>query len=229
MAKLTTNQKEWNRHVKRINRFMRELRGQGFVFDVTPEELIGPKPRVITKSRLERLSKVKPETVRMSSRIVPEWYKEGRKTPPKVSQKSAKTQKTKQTRPKKPSMYLPREDVIILYNLEAEISRWSPMGNWTPFWSRQKEKDKNILKNILEGAISRDGRAVVALRLKSRDSEVNTLVQEILYGSGGKAGYSLINLDLKRFSEIVNGRALTINEAKAIEKYIESINSDEEP
>lgn len=229
MAKLTPNQQLWSKEVKRINRFMRELKAQGFVFDLPPD-FIPARPARVTKKQLRLIRAIKPETVRSQSRIVPEWYREGRKTPP--GSKATKTNKKPNPKTNKPKkikqVYLPREDVMTLFNIESEISKWTAMSNWTPYWAKQKERDRNILKNILDGAVYTYGRATVALRLKAKASEVNTLIQEILYGSGGKTGYSQIQLDLKRFTEIVHGRALSIKEAKDIEAYLDNLNSYED-
>ena len=58
--------------------------------------------------------------------------------------------------------------------------------------------------------------------------EANTLVQEILYGSGDregnfKDGRTQVNFDLARFSAIIMGRPLTVDESKDLAEIAENL------
>lgn len=113
---------------------------------------------------------------------------------------------------------IPEFSDIVLANIRAEIERWTPMPNWTPSLAEAKRHDKNVLENTLNGAIAQDGERAVAQRLQENASEVNTLVQEILYASGSKEGNfsngrTQVNFDLARFSAIIMGRPLTVDES----------------
>lgn len=113
---------------------------------------------------------------------------------------------------------IPEFSDIVLANIRAEIERWTPMPNWTPSLAEAKRHDKNVLENTLNGAIAQDSERAVAQRLQENASEVNTLVQEILYASGSKEGNfsngrTQVNFDLARFSAIIMGRPLTVDES----------------
>lgn len=235
MARMTANQLEYQRQVKRITRFMRELRAQGFEFapGYTP---LPPTPPRITKKQLELIKSVKPKQAREKAIITPDWYKEGYATPPQ--RRAAERARRKAKRggvspilppapsipPMDPPIPIPISRVV-LDNVRDEIVKWSPVGNWTEYWSKVKENDKNILVSMLDGYIAREGEAVIASRLEKRANEVNELLQFVLYASGGKEGRSEINFKLARFAEILKGSNLTLSENKALSDLQESIDS----
>lgn len=118
------------------------------------------------------------------------------------------------------------EDTTILDNVREQINTWTPMAHWTPNLTEAKTRDKDILSNILNGAISQRGVHAVAKSLNEHALEVNTIIEEILYGSGTtegnfKDGRTKVNADLVRFSSIVMGRALDAEESIAITEAVE--------
>lgn len=235
MARMTDNQREYQRQVKRITRFMRELRAQGFEFlpGYTP---LPPKPPRITKKQLELIKSVKPKQAREKAIITPDWYKEGYATPPqrraaeRARRKAKKSGSSPILTPSTPmsSIELPNPipiSTVVLDNVRAEIAKWTPVGNWSEYWSKVKENDKNILASMLDGYIAREGESVIASRLEKRANEVNELLQFVLYASGGKYGRSEINFKLARFAEILKGNNLTLSENKMLSDLQESIDS----
>lgn len=118
---------------------------------------------------------------------------------------------------------LPKFSNTVLANIRAEIERWTPQPNWTPYFAKLKENDKNIVARALDGAIAQDGEKAVAWRLEQFASEVKPLVEEILYGSGGKEGRTQINFDLVRFSSIITGRVLTVDESIDLTELAETM------
>lgn len=110
----------------------------------------------------------------------------------------------------------------IIENIREQIEQWTPSMNWTKTLENLKSQDVNAVMNMLNGAIEEYGADAVALRLQSRASEVNALLQEILYGSGDKEGnfknaQTAVNFDLSTFSAILTGRELTRFERERIE------------
>lgn len=123
---------------------------------------------------------------------------------------------------------IPEFSDIVLANIRAEIERWTPVPNWTPSLAEAKTHDKNVLESALNGAIEQYGEQAVAQRLQENAEEINTLVQEILYGSGGKEGNfkngrTQVNFDLARFSAIIMGRPLTVDESIDLTELAETM------
>lgn len=108
--------------------------------------------------------------------------------------------------------------------VQEYIDTWSPSELWTDWFSDTKEKDKNTLKAMLEGAIRDEGADVVARRMQENAVVIWELVESILYESGGKEsdGRSQIQFDMARFSSIITGKALTQDEAMELAELMES-------
>ena len=113
-----------------------------------------------------------------------------------------------------------------LAGIEAQIDNWQPLANWTPSLETAKRHDRSVLMAELAGAIMSEGRDVVAQRLKEKAEEINGLVSEILYASGSKEGNfkdgrTQVNEDLARFSAIIKGRALNLEESRRLTEISE--------
>lgn len=217
-----------NKELRRIRQFVNRAKKRGYVF---PENIIPQKPKNPTKKTLARYISLTPEKlyqkakyIRPSGEVVS--GKRGRELERiQTAKKAAQTRKARAkqgvgkskgvTVPKN----LPRATDVVLQNVLGELSRWTPLTSWTDFFKGVKEHDKNVLDRMVHGAISSEGKDVVAARLEAHAVEVNELLNEILYGSGGGdakeggTGRSQINLDLVRFSAILMGRALTKQES----------------
>ena len=113
-----------------------------------------------------------------------------------------------------------------LAGIESQIDNWQPLANWTPSLETAKRHDRSVLMAELAGAIMSEGRDVVAQRLKEKAEEINGLVSEILYASGSKEGNfkdgrTQVNEDLARFSAIIKGRALNLEESRRLTEISE--------
>lgn len=106
----------------------------------------------------------------------------------------------------------------VLKMIEEYIDEWTPSAHWTDWFIKLKERDKNILHNMLIGAINSEGRDVVAKRLQDNAERVTEILQLILYGSGNAEveGATEINFNMTEFSAIIMGRPLTREESIAI-------------
>ena len=123
---------------------------------------------------------------------------------------------------------LPDATHEIIENVQEEIRKWAPLTNWSNLTAEFKHRDKNILERMFEGAIRQEGADVIAARLEAHAHEVLSIVQEILYGSGGKDG-NQINNDFARFSQILLGRGLTVEESIDLanaQEYTEDFEED---
>lgn len=106
----------------------------------------------------------------------------------------------------------------VLKQLEDMIDSWQPHPGWSKELIKDKTREKNTLKKILEGAIERDGRKEVANRAEQNAPELIALASEILYESGGtKFDYfnkrDKVQWDLNRVAEIINGGPLDMDES----------------
>ena len=211
--KLTINQQLYQKELRRLKQFIRRTEKRGFHY---AEDVIPEKPKRITKKSIERLQKLTAQELYKKA-----TYKdpmtgteltgtEGRQLERRrAAFKGVKT-KSKRKIPEIPDVGdLPVATYEIIENIREEIRKWAPSSGWTEFFADKKHRDKNILENMLEGAIRQEGENVIAARLEAHSYEVSTIIQEILYGSDTDQ----INNDFARFSQILLGRSLTVNES----------------
>lgn len=231
--KPTLNQQLYEKELRRLKQFIRRTEKRGFRY---AEDVIPEKPKRITKKSIERLQKLTPqELYKKATYKDPTTGEEltgeqGRKAERKrAATKGAKTKRTKRKPPEIPDVgNLPEATYEIIENIREEIRKWTPSSGWTNFFTECKRRDKNILERMLEGAIRQEGAGVIAARLEAHAYEVLSIVQEILYGSGGKDG-NQVNNDFARFSQILLGRGLTVAESIDLanaQEYIEDYEED---
>lgn len=233
--KPTLNQQLYQKELRRLKQFIRRTEKRGFHY---AEDVIPEKPKRITKKSIERLQKLSSQELYKKA-----TYKdpmtgaeltgtEGRQVErQRAAIKGAKT-KSKRKIPEIPEIPdvgdLPKATYEIIENVREEIRKWTPSSGWTDFFTEAKRRDKNILENMLEGAIRQEGADVIAARLEAHAYEVLSIVQEILYGSGGKDG-NQVNNDFARFSQILLGRGLTVEESIDLanaQEYTEDFEED---
>lgn len=123
------------------------------------------------------------------------------------------------------SINLPSIVDKVLNQVESEIDRWSPPTYWSDWLKQHKENTVvNPMKNMLNGAIASEGRRAVAMRLEKQASSVIDIVNQLLYGSGGK-GHHVEDDDrtnLVTFAVIIKGRSLTPDESIEATEYMDS-------
>ena len=123
------------------------------------------------------------------------------------------------------SINLPSIVDKVLNQVESEIDRWSPPTYWSDWLKQHKENTViNPMKNMLNGAIASEGRRAVAMRLENQASSVIDIVNQLLYGSGGK-GHHVEDDDrtnLVAFAVIIKGRSLTPDESIEATDYMDS-------
>ena len=123
------------------------------------------------------------------------------------------------------SINLPSIVDKVLNQVESELDRWTPPSHWSDWLKQHKENTViNPMKNMLNGAIASEGRRAVAMRLEKQASSVIDIVNQLLYGSGGK-GHHVEDDDrtnLVAFAVIIKGRSLTPDESIEATDYMDS-------
>lgn len=119
---------------------------------------------------------------------------------------------------------LPHEAEIILDRVYDEVRKWSPDPRWSGELSEIKREDKDQLRSILDGAMQQLGREQVIRNLAENAEEFEALCMEIMYVSGSnmrETGREGIRLNLARISEMVWGRALSVEESQILQHQAE--------
>lgn len=150
------------------------------------------------------------------------------KIPKNVTEKSIERLErltTEKLKSRATSINLPNIVDKVLNQVESEIDRWTPPSHWSDWLKQHKENTVvNPMKNMLNGAIASEGRRAVAMRLEKQASSVIDLVNQLLYGSGGK-GHHVEDDDrtnLVAFAVIIKGRSLTPDESREATDYMDS-------
>lgn len=150
------------------------------------------------------------------------------KIPKNVTEKSIERLErltTEKLKSRATSINLPNIVDKVLNQVESELDRWTPPSHWSDWLKQHKENTViNPMKNMLNGAITSEGRRAVAMRLEKQASSVIDIVNQLLYGSGGK-GHHVEDDDrtnLVAFAVIIKGRSLTPDESREATDYMDS-------
>ena len=174
------------------------LKKKGLTFNKNPIPSI---PKNITKKSIEKINQL--TTEKLKSRATSSAKRGSNRT----------------------SINLPSIVDKVLNQVESEIDRWSPPTYWSDWLKQHKENTVvNPMKNMLNGAIASEGRRAVAMRLEKQASSVIDIVNQLLYGSGGK-GHHVEDDDrtnLVAFAVIIKGRSLTPDESIEATEYMDS-------
>ena len=199
-----------DKEIKRIKRFTKSAEKRGYIFS---NNVIPPKPQKITEATLRKYQKITPETLYKKAA----YYDKGRKIKGSTRRKQERKEAAKKAaKTRKINLALK-----VLKEVQRIIDTWSPSPHWSPTWADIKERDRDQLQSILDGAISQEGRENVALRLQENAERVYELVYEILYGSGDTpgGGHVGVQLAMATFVTILYGRPLTVEESIEASEY----------
>ena len=219
VTKLTPNQQEWKKEVKRLRQFMRRAEKRGYTFsgDVIPET-----PARITKKQLSKIKGLNPQTLYSQA----QYYDsetgqtltgtEGRRLERKrAAQKGAETKRKKNSPP--------HEEDVVLRTIEQMIDQWSPLPHWSTYFTQAKSENRKSLQALLDTNIALMGRKEVARRLQAEAENVITMADEILYSSDEDA----VNLDLTHLASLLKGAPLTLEESIYFTEVAENYNEME--
>lgn len=174
-----------------------------------------------TKVQNEKTKQVKTKEVKQPALKEPakttENKEEKARKSPDTTAKQAKTGRKKKSD-------MPIIGVEVLKRVRDIIAEWEPPYGWDSGWAKIKERDKNTLSNLLEGAIAQEGEDTVAQRLEKHAYRVVEIAYEVCYGSDEET----IQIELAEFMEIIYDRALTKDEAMDIADAQEYYEGDEE-
>lgn len=225
LPKKPTLKQQYEHEVKRVSKAIEKLMAQGFTFD---ENLVPEMPKRVTQNKLQTIKKITPKTLKKKATITPQETvqttasKATKHSTTKPKNITAKPKEPSSTTVNKPKQYRPSQGAIILDNIRELIRTWAPLPNWSPYFAGVKENDKNILERILDGAITSEGENIVARRMAQHAVEIMELANSICYDSGGKTGRDQVQMDLQRFSAIIMGRSMTVDESKEITDAVET-------
>lgn len=124
--------------------------------------------------------------------------------------------------------FTPSEVDNVLANIEEQLDRWTPKGEWNSSLSGVKETDKNVIQRMYEGALAEYGREALAEHLQGKSAEINALLGEILYASGDKEGNfkdgnTRVNFDINLFSTLLSSKPLSIHQSERLTELAESM------
>lgn len=233
MAKNTTVKDEYQKELKRINRFVKLAHKRGYSFDTNPipKEVKNP-----TKKSVERLKKITSETLYSKAtyfdpilQVRVSGTEEQKLIRSRSSKKAAQKRISKKINSGETIAGQPPSDVEdILTYVEELLSGWSPLGHWSRSYTTLKENDTRILRNVLNGAIAELGREQVARNVEANATEVKQLAWHICYGSSDFK-WEDIEGEITRITEIIRGRVLSVNESKELTDIAEGVISYEAP
>lgn len=232
----------YNKQRRRIQRFLREATKRGYQFDFTLEESIANP----TLQDIKRLRSITPASLYKTAIFTtPEGEtltgEQGRHYEnTQRSKRSAQTRKRRkafnnalnadrnsarerfyESRNIEPETTPIIGSDVILQNVLEELRTWEPSPHWSEFFTEQKFQDKGVLERMMYGAINTYGRDEVARRLEDNALRVNEIVQNVLYGSGGRRSYIDINFELVSMASILNGGYLSQHESAMLTEVSE--------
>lgn len=219
VTKLTPNQQEWKKELKRLQQFIRRAKKRGYTF---PDDIVLETPKRITKKQLSKIKGINPQTLYSQA----EFYNpttgetisglEGRTFERKRSARKAQlTKSIKQAQFKEIS--LPRQTDLVLQNIRDLINQFTPSSLWSNYWTQKKETDKNKLQTLLDNTIAQEGENAVAERLENYAGDIERIINSILYGSDEEQ----IQFDMVEFATIIKGRSLTQHESSELTDLME--------
>lgn len=190
--------KQYMKARRRVQQRVYRLRKKGFNISTNTIPKI---PKNVTEKSIERLERL--TTEKLKSRATSSAKRVSNRT----------------------SINLPNIVDKVLNQVESELDRWTPPSHWSDWLKQHKENTViNPMKNMLNGAIASEGRRAVAMRLEKQASSVIDIVNQLLYGSGGK-GHHVEDDDrtnLVAFAVIIKGRSLTPDESREATDYMDS-------
>ena len=210
---MTANQNEWNKELRRINRFIREAGKRGFVFDVG--RIIPDTPTRITKNMIKELKrKTTPEMLyRNAYFILP--------TGEAISGTERRTQERRIASQKGQLSRIERETGKTtvgrarLQEIYSTISDLSAEYQFIPYYGELKIQNLLSLKNLLDNNIYVYGEKHVVAKLTDEWFKMSNLL-EIVYHVSDQDD---VNMALTEIAGILKGSPLTDEESEQWEAF----------
>ena len=147
----------------------------------------------------------------------------------KEGQRLIRSRAQKKTGKARTKGYNPPSDVSdVLANIEELLTGAQSSPAWSKSYAELKRKDRNILSNIIRGAINELGREQVAKNCQHHAALVKDLAFHICYGSSDFK-WNTIEGDIAAITAILYGRTLSVEDAKKIQDIRDQVEGYEEP
>lgn len=221
--KISPTQKEYNKQLARIKRFIKSAEKRGYRFD---DRALPKTPKRVTKASVRALKNITPDVLyRHATAMSPSGEiisgTEARKIERSESAKrAAKTRAEKHRGKASPapgdSGYRPRIADVVLRNVEELIAQFDP-SSYQPEWLRGiHERHHTLVQRVFYGQINIYGRAAVAYRLEHSAYDIIQIVNRMLYGDSKGEDF---DLDLATFAAAIKGEGLSPEEREIAESY----------
>lgn len=225
-------EKEVKKELAKIKRRVRNISKRGYS---VPESIVPTLPKKITEKTLSRFQKISPQEIYKRSVYVSPTGTKIKGTERRKQERSESARKGYETRrnkfyANKPQLKAPdneytSEAKIIMLTVEDLI--WQISFGWydrSRLWTHNnnqlesiRERDSNMLLNILNEEIGKSGKNIVLARINANAKEIYEILDLVLLASGeyyhisARAGE--VNQKIQRFAEIIKGNALTAAES----------------
>lgn len=234
MAKISATKAAYRKERKRVLQFISRAKKRGYVFEesVVPDLVKTPRAKDV-----KALKQLTPTALYKKSYKIDTYTGEavegieGRKQERKTAaQKARQTRKRRQS----PVEYYPDEADIIINNVSEEIesldfgplnrlsdeidSQIDSASNMFGAQRRVHAENANRLKALLNAAIRNEGMENVARRIKENYDELYETSLIVSYGSDQEQ----VNIAINRFTTLITGHALTMEDARYNSDYIDS-------
>lgn len=215
---------EYQKELKRINRFIKSAEQRGFSFSTYKAP---SKPKKITKKSVQALKRITPSVLYEKASYY-DPISELRMTG-KEGQRLIRSRAQKKTGKVRTKGYSPPSDVSdVLANIEELLTGAQSSPTWSKSYAEIKRKDRNILTNIIRGAINELGREQVAKNCQYHAALVKDLAFHICYGSSDFK-WNTVEGDIAAITAILYGRTLSVDDAKKIQDIRDQVEGYEEP
>lgn len=215
---------EYQKELKRINRFIKSAEQRGFSFSTYKAP---SKPKKITKKSVQALKRITPSVLYEKASYY-DPISELRMTG-KEGQRLIRSRAQKKIGKVRTKGYNPPSDVSdVLANIEELLTGAQSSPTWSKSYAELKRKDRNILTNIIRGAINELGREQVAKNCQYHAALVKDLAFHICYGSSD-FNWNTVEGDIAAITAILYGRTLSVDDAKKIQDIREQVEGYEEP
>lgn len=252
--KLTPNQDKYKELQRRLKRKLRDVKKRGFTPNrALREEWLNPEvPKGIRKNQLDAFKKAIDDIYKYLRYYDPlkEVYISGEERKKQERREAAWKGWEKRREnilrakdeidrfwydfdeqfPPQPLGNAPKEEELILAQIESMINNWRPDPDWSPYYTQLKTEDKNLLSSVYNGAIDSLGRTQVARNANAHAEEVLRIVNEILYYVGLKHTVAAFNEGknkIQRVRDILYGSVSTVKESMELTELSERLNESE--
>lgn len=238
--RLTKNQIAYNKQLSRIKRGYIELQKQGYRFDKTLDSIIGKQPKRITKSRIEKLSRITRTTLRKYTTAISP--KTGKVISGEIAFKEAQELKREARKLENKFYFKTTQGVIksqdkeffkIISKKDKESLRKANLfnkgtivyNNIMDLINKYPTEGAEILLRVLKSEFSTFGKDAVLEALGNAPEDCVSLAEDIVHYRLSSTG---IHEGIMNFINIIRGTIASEEERKEIGEVMDAMGYDEE-